>query len=388
MKTLLRTTGLAVVVLASASFAFAGPYSGGQSDPTNPHDAGIPGFVDSGGSPVVNPLFIGWATGYLNYAPPPPADPPYDSTEYLQRRGVAMEWQVPERALGQVTGDTMDVVSLGDLYQDQIDASIPPGEITLTFARPIANRDGKDFAVFENGFIEATSGKVWAELGYVEVSTNGVDFARFPSVSLTPGLVGPYGTVDPTGIYNLAGKHVNNNSSGGPEFEGSFGTPFDLDDLLDHVMVIGGQVDLGNINYVKIVDVPGSGDYDDEAMELVDPDNDPLHYSEDHPIYDGWVTWGSGGFDLEAVGIMNGALDGDANADGVVDILDLNRLSTNWGSTAANWSEGDFNGDNHVDILDLNTLTTNWGNHNPEPATTALLAVGVLGLLRRRRRLC
>ncbi|MCK4624148.1 MAG: PEP-CTERM sorting domain-containing protein [Phycisphaerae bacterium] len=368
-----------------ASVALAGPYSGAQSDPANPYDAGIPGFVDSGGSPVVNPIFIEWATGYVSYLPSPPADPPYDSTEHLPRRGVAMTFQTPGKALGPVTGNTFDIVSLGDLYQDQIDASVPPGEITLTFARPIANRSGKDFAVFENGFISMGDGKIFGELGYVEVSTNGTNFARFPSVSLTPDAVGPYGTFDPTGVYNLAGKHVNNDSGGGPDYEGSFGTPFDLDDLLEHEMVTGGQVNLGNINYVRIVDVPGSGDYDDEATDLIDPSTGE-NYTVDHPIYDTWVTWGSGGFDLEAVGMINSVLDGDANADSAVNVGDLGILAANYGTeNGMKWADGDFNGDGAVNVGDLGILAANYGSHLPEPTTMCLLIAGGLGVLFRRR---
>ena len=53
---------------------------------------------------------------------------------------------------------------------------------------------------------------------------------------------------------------------------------------------MAGLVDLNDINYIKIVDIPGSGDFFD---------------SEGNPIYDAWVTWGSGGVDLEAVGAIN-----------------------------------------------------------------------------------
>jgi hypothetical protein len=117
----------------------------------------------------------------------------------------------------------------------------------------------------------------------MEVSTDGVNFARFDSVSLTPGPVGGYGTIDPTDVHNLVGKHVN-------AYGNSWGTGFDLDDLLDNSLVLAGLVDLNEINYVKIVDIPGSGDFID---------------SLGNPIYDAWVTWGSGGVDLEAVGAIN-----------------------------------------------------------------------------------
>ncbi len=36
------------------------------------------------------------------------------------------------------------------------------------------------------------------------------------------------------------------------------------------------------------------------------------------------------------------AMDGDANLDGVVNLLDLNALATNYGRTSQNWLGGDF----------------------------------------------
>ncbi len=245
-----------------ASPALAGPYTGD----------GIDGFV--GGT--VNPIFQGWATGYLNYNPAP---------------GVSASWQTPERTLGPVTGNNADIASLGDLSQAQIDAwladpsnSPGPGEITLTFDAPITDGLGYDFAVFENGF--GSGGGLFAELGYVDVSSDGLNFARFDSVSLTPGPVGGYGTIDPTDVHNLAGKHPN-------AYGTSIGTGFDLANLLTHDLVLAGLVDLNDINFVRIVDVPGSGDFLD---------------AQGNPIYDAWVTWGSGGVDLEAVGVINAAV--------------------------------------------------------------------------------
>ncbi|NES74439.1 MULTISPECIES: hypothetical protein [unclassified Okeania] len=38
-----------------------------------------------------------------------------------------------------------DMISLGDLTQEQIDAGVPPGEITLTFDSGISNGVGADF---------------------------------------------------------------------------------------------------------------------------------------------------------------------------------------------------------------------------------------------------
>lgn len=161
----------------------------------------------------------------------------------------------------------------------------------MLFDTVIGNGDGADFAVFENSFYSnftipetgSVEGQLFGELAYVEVSSNGIDFARFPSHCLQDSPVGAYGTFDPTGYYNLAGKHVN-------AYGISWGTPFDLDDLLDHDLALDGTVDLNNIGYVRFMDIPGSGDFFD---------------AYGNPIYDAWVTWGSGGADLEAVGVIN-----------------------------------------------------------------------------------
>lgn len=178
--------------------------------------------------------------------------------------------------------------SLGDLTQQQIDDGEAPGFLTVTFPTGIRNGSGADFAVFENGFVFPSDPYLFAELAYVEVSSNGDDFARFPSVSTNTSFEGSFGQsfagFDATNIFNLAGKHA-----------GGFGTPFDLDDLLDDPGVMSGEIDLDDIQYVRLVDIPGSGDFLD---------------SEGNPILDNWPGTGTGGFDFRlgeqlGVGVVN-----------------------------------------------------------------------------------
>jgi len=187
-----------------------------------------------------------WATGYQNYLP---------------GSNVADQWKTPELALGQAVGDAFDIVSLGD-----------QGVITLTFDGYITNGDGWDFAVFENGFSDT-----FLELAFVEVSSDGTTFFRFPSYSFTPAPVGAFGSVDPTNIEGLAGK-----------YRQGWGTPFDLEQLAGK-----SGLDVNHVSHVRIVDIQGNG---------VEFDDYPAAYGGPHPIYDLYQTAISGGFDLDAVG--------------------------------------------------------------------------------------
>jgi hypothetical protein len=157
------------------------------------------------------------------------------------------------------------VVSLGD-----------GGSAIVSFNYPIYNGPGFDFAVFENSF----DGK-FLELAHVEVSSDGVNFFRFPSSSLTDTSVqvGTFGILDATKINNLAGKYLVN-----------YGTPFDLQEL------DGTQgLDINHITHIKIIDVVGS--------------INPLYASRDASgriINDPYPTeFASGGFDLDGVGVIH-----------------------------------------------------------------------------------
>jgi hypothetical protein len=156
------------------------------------------------------------------------------------------------------------------------------GTATLTFDLPIADGPGPDFAVFANGFAVGNQG--WIKPAFVEVSSDGVDFFRFPSVSLTQTItqVGSGGVLDPTNLYNLAGKDPV-----------GYGTPFDLSEL-------AGTSPLLNLNYVthvRLVDCVG--------------DIDPAYATYDskgNTVNSPWPAnsaVGSEGFDLAGIGVIH-----------------------------------------------------------------------------------
>ena len=249
---MLRTYVFTALLSLVAMNASAGLYSG-PTQTLHAIDAAIPSN---------SPLFSEWANGV-------------DATRtYFAPRGST-------------TISLTGFNSLGDLDATQIAGGDSPGYLTVTFPTGVRNGVGPDFAVFENGFAFGTPNGLFVELAYVEVSSNGVDFARFPSISTNVAPVtgsGSFAGYDMSNVYNLAGKHA-----------AGYGTPFNLDDLSTDPLVVAGAVNLANVQYVKLVDIPGNGAFLD---------------SEGNPILDNWITTGSGGFDFrmsvgQGVGVLN-----------------------------------------------------------------------------------
>ena len=205
-----------------------------------------------------DPALVAWASEVVQFDPGVEVD---------------ADFQVVSRALGPAEGTSLETVSLGR-----------GGSITLGFEQPIRDGLGFDFAVFENAVSDT-----FLELGFVEVSSDGTNFFRFPSDSLTPSPVDAFGELDPTNVRNLAGK-----------YREGFGTPFDLEELRG----VSPLLDTSRVSHVRIIDIVGDGDTKD---------------SRGRPLYDPYPTVGSAGFDLDAVGVIR-------QAESRIDVISLEDL--------------------------------------------------------------
>lgn len=165
---------------------------------------------------------------------------------------------------------TNGVVSLGDA-----------GTAVLTFDQPISNGEGYDFAVFENSL-----NHTFLEMAFVEVSSDGEHYHRFPAVSNTQNAtqITNGGEVNPRKVRNLAGKYIV-----------GWGTPFDLAELSGY-----SDLDIHHVTHVRIVDVVGCID-----PQYGSADKNGRIINDPYP-----TPWGSCGFDLSGVAVMNGWLPG------------------------------------------------------------------------------
>ena len=256
------------------------PDTTGTVEPVDPEHGPFCGAVGTEGCNAIkadSSAIVAWATGVtVTRGPRNIANPDLG----LAATGTE------SNAIGMATlNDVYDVVSLGD-----------GGSALVTFARPIRNGEGPDFAVYENGFSDNS-----LELAFVEVSTDGQRFVRFPATCLTQTetQLANAGQTDPTNLNNLAGK-----------FRIGYGTPFDLEELRDST-----GINIDSIVYVRVVDVVGSinpqyGTYD----------------AYGHIINDPWPTpFEASGYDLTGVAVLHE----NTNTSGIDEVMTVEGIWPN-----------------------------------------------------------
>lgn len=201
------------------------------------------------------------------------------------------------------------------------------GSLTLGFDVTICDGPGADFTAFENGFLfgPVFGGSVFAECAFVEVSTNGVDFARFPVKYYAPTANGtPMGSLAGLcgGMPVLANVLTNTISPFDPVVSG--GESFDLADLAQDPLVVAGVVDLQAIHFIRFADVVAGVDLDVNGKPIpggATADLDAvavLHHTAEPaggPVCDFWI---------DAAGILRWRL---GDPDGFMD-LDVGSLAS------------------------------------------------------------
>lgn len=215
--------------------------------------APLPGEAGSTAIHKDSSIIVSWATGVSVQRGP---------MDIAQPGNGFASFGVDSDAVGVANGN---VVSFGD-----------GGQAIITFGAPITNGTGFDFAIFENGFADN-----YIELGFVEVSSDGINFFRFPSVSEAPTSPQYWnGSFSDCRFFNnLAGK-----------YRANYGTPFDLEELSGEV-----GLNVNAITHVKIIDVVG----------FVDPtygtqDSQGNYINDPYP-----TAFPSCGFDLDAVAVIH-----------------------------------------------------------------------------------
>lgn len=168
----------------------------------------------------------------------------------------------PQNALGAPAGD---VCSLGN-----------GGDLTLSFPLPITDGPGADLIVSENPFRSSSAvHEAFAECCFVEVSSNGVDFVRFPSRYLGPATSpGAFAFVSIGSYSGMAGQTPV--LATGPAVDprdvaAAGGDAFDLADLAGEPLVQNGTVNTMAISHVRLVDVENGVSTDSAGTVIYDP---------------------------------------------------------------------------------------------------------------------
>ncbi|MDP3929550.1 MAG: T9SS type A sorting domain-containing protein [Bacteroidota bacterium] len=196
-------------------------------------------------------------------------------------KSIQRGWlNISDTSLGKASVGNLDSIFSSDDPSRYLISLGDGGSITFEMPSPIINGAGFDFVIFENGF-PFSKDSFFLELAFVEVSTDGQKFYRFPAYSNldTTIQIGPFGSIEAHKVHNLAGKYV-----------APFGVPFDLEDLKDSLPANP------QVKFIRLIDVVGSINPEFASKDVLG-----------RIINDPWPTpFPSGGFDLSGIGIIHG----------------------------------------------------------------------------------
>lgn len=220
-----------------------------------------------------------------------------------------------------------------------------------------------------------------------------------PSLFLQPGIGDDFDA--PTPMNYSSGGIVSLSANGLPDMILTDGVAeFEIYELFDDAVnaidiryLAGSTITFDLLMTGVSGDFDGDGDYgcadvDRLVAEIVNGTNSPdFDLTGDGAVnQDDLTAWlAEAGAAENASG--NPYLPGDANLSGVVDFLDFNIWAANRFTDQPAWCLGDFNASGVVDFLDFNI----WASYRfqssfvPEPSSLALLLLGVVTGLGRRR---
>lgn len=217
------------------------------------------------------------------------------------------------------------------------------GSVVLRLTAVAKDGPGTDLIVYENPFFVhggSSPTDTFIECLFVEVSSNGISFARFPTAYFGPvgPHLGPLGQMlgVPSGWYRgFAGLYT---VSAGPILDvdpldvvDGGGDAFDFADLANHPLVLQGEVQLDHIRYVRLVDVQGGSTVADNGAVIWDAGDASFSTAEIDAVCapnNEWILGANGRPQVEMT-LVNGFLSIElSDSDGLWDIK--NRLTASW----------------------------------------------------------